>query len=604
MARYKKSILVDPSGKAFSLPIPKKRSYASAEINDLNRDWLMPATSGDSEIRTSLSTVRRRARETERNNPFYEHHLNLQVINLVGPPGIMPQMLLQKPDGSWDEERNNKIESAFRIWGRMENCSVDGLRSWIDLQKLLVRSLDRDGEILFLIFKGPQYGPFGYQLKPLEGDHLDEGYFSQLPNGNYIKMGIEFDPYGKPIAYHLLSRHPGDFYGSGNFERIRFEASRVIHVFDPSRRASQNRGISKGASALVTLHHQEAAEEATLIAYRAAACQSGFLEREMDAMGEVVGDAEDDSAGEVFFELEPGVYRKLPPGFKFVPHNPSFPTTEYQEFAKHLLRKSSAGLGSPYHSLSWDLEGVNFSSIRSGTLDFRDACSMMHKFIEEHFCERVFSDWLEMALLTKAIDLPFEQFEELNNPEFRYWQPRGWDWVDPQSDALANIIQSDAGLLSKTEIIAKRGGNIEDTWRALAREKDLRKTFGLSFGAQLQPLSPPQGDLNREEAMINRELEQMRSDQLREIKEHSEAASIMMRELRAELVSLRKEFRFISEELIFIRKNLTQLLEIFEEPEKATAAGGMKINPSASNFLKPIQEPILKGDGPAPEGME
>jgi lambda family phage portal protein len=576
--KYKKSKILDIHGNSIMMPI-KERNYSAGDYDSLTQDWLMPNTSGDAELRQNLSKVRRRARETERNNPYYENSLNLQEINQIGPRGLRLQMRLKSSPELLDRELNSRIEEAFGIWCQKENCSIDGLRSWIDIQRLVVRSKERDGEILILKYKGREFGAFGYQLKILEGDHLDENYFDQLQNGNYIIMGIEYSPLGKPVAYHIFANHPGDYWGfqGQNSDRIRIPADRIVHIFNVSRRASQHRGITEGVSVLKTLHHQEGGEEATIVAYRSAACQSGFLERELDAVGDVVGDSKDSETGESFFDLTPGIYRKLPAGIRFVPHSPNFPPTQYPPFAKHMLRKASAGLGVPYHSLSWDLEGVNYSSIRAGTIDFRDMCAMEHQFLADHFCEEIFKDWPEMAILSGQLDLPFAKIEEILKPANHYWQARGWDWVDPSADVDADIRAKDAGLKSASEIISKRGGNLEDIWAEIASEKDLRKQLGLAFGSQLSinsaskksskekdedlDLQDEDGQQQEEQKNMNHELEQLRSMQMLELKERLDTSILTSMEANSRLSEISKKMRSLEESLGLLGEKLLAHIE-------------------------------------------
>jgi capsid protein len=52
--------------------------------------------------------------------------------------------------------------------------------------------------------------------------------------------------------------------------------------------------------------------------------------------------------------------------------SPNYPTGEFLPFHKAMLRSMAAGMGVLYNNLASDLEGVNFSSIRQGTLDERE----------------------------------------------------------------------------------------------------------------------------------------------------------------------------------------------------------------------------------------
>jgi capsid protein len=65
----------------------------------------------------------------------------------------------------------------------------------------------------------------------------------------------------------------------------------------------------------------------------------------------------------------------------------------------------SAGLGVAFSSLSNDLSDVNFSSIRAGLIEERETWKALQKLFVEVVNDRVFSEWLLMALTTGAVNL-------------------------------------------------------------------------------------------------------------------------------------------------------------------------------------------------------
>jgi hypothetical protein len=63
---------------------------------------------------------------------------------------------------------------------------------------------------------------------------MDLNYFNYLmPNGNQIRMGVETDPYGLPVANHLWKRHPAEYSTAPQF-RIRVPAAEIVHLFTRS----------------------------------------------------------------------------------------------------------------------------------------------------------------------------------------------------------------------------------------------------------------------------------------------------------------------------------------------------------------------------------
>ena len=130
-----------------------------------------------------------------------------------------------------------------------------------------------------------------------------------------------------------------------------------------------------------------------------------------------------------------------------------------------------------YNFLANDLENVNYSSIRTGVLDERDAWRELQNWMIKHFLEPVFEKWLEMALLTQALPLPFSKFDKFNAST---WQTRGWAWVDPKKDMESNILANKQGIKTQAEIVSEQGKDLEDVYSQLAKEKELREFYGIT----------------------------------------------------------------------------------------------------------------------------
>ena len=165
----------------------RKRSYQGAAINRLTNDWLSPVTSADQEIRASLSRLRQRCRELERNNDYVRRFLSGLESNVLGHAGIGLQMKVTENGGRPDTLANDLIERAWRDWARSESCTVTGRMTWFDVQRLALRSTARDGDCILRMIRDAQ----GFRLQLLEGDRLDINYnLAKLDSGNEVRMGV------------------------------------------------------------------------------------------------------------------------------------------------------------------------------------------------------------------------------------------------------------------------------------------------------------------------------------------------------------------------------------------------------------------------------
>lgn len=186
-------------------------------------------------------------------------------------------------------------------------------------------------------------------------------------------------------------------------------------------------------------------------------------------------------------EADPGSFGVLPEGYSLETFDPQHPAGNFGDFVKGCLRSIAAGLNVSYNSLASDLEGVSFSSIRSGTLEERDQWRTHQAYLVDYFCMPIYRAWLEMALLTGDLKLPIEMKSKFNRVQFR---PRGFAWVDPLKDIKAAAEGVALGVTTRTEICSRHGMQFEDVAQQLSMEKDLMESLSIADVLAPEPLTP------------------------------------------------------------------------------------------------------------------
>jgi lambda family phage portal protein len=195
-------------------------------------------------------------------------------------------------------------------------------------------------------------------------------------------------------------------------------------------------------------------------------------------MGEYVGD-DKDAKNNPITEAEPGIFEKLPAGYKFSAFLPEHPTAQYSPFIKGSLRGVSSGFNVSYNSLANDLEGVNFSSMRVGAIDERDNWKDLQQWMIEDFICQVFEAWLEMLLLTDRTNLPYSKYEKFNSAE---WRGRVFDWVDPVKDMEAELSTVRAGWKSPRQVVLDRFNvELEDLYEQISADQKLAEKYGIKI---------------------------------------------------------------------------------------------------------------------------
>jgi len=283
----------------------------------------------------------------------------------------------------------------------------------------------------------------------------------------------------RPVAYHVLTRHPGDSYEvsikAAATRRERIPADEIIHLYDP-KRVSQSRGVPWLYCIMRRLKMLGVYEENELVAAGVAASKMGFFKSE-DGEG-YTGEGKD-AQGNIISSADPGTFEQLPAGVDFVAWDPQHPSTAFGAFLKAMLRGAASGGNVSYPTLANDGEGVNFSTLRHFALEEREHWKKMQTWVIEHLCDEVYESWLLMGLTTQKIPLPVNKFEKFNAP---IWRPRGWRWVDPLKEMKAYTEAVNAGFISAQDVASELGMDIEDVYAQLAHEAKLREKYGVKIG--------------------------------------------------------------------------------------------------------------------------
>ncbi|NBV43025.1 phage portal protein, partial [bacterium] len=276
-------------------------------------------------------------------------------------------------------------------------------------------------------------------------------------------------------AYYFSSTQDDDvYYRLGGRNYVRVPAEEVIHGFI-SDIVGQKRGLPWMATSLYRMKMLHGFEDAALVNARVTASKMGFFERE-----EGYGPEEDEDY-ELTMDVEPGMYRELPPGVRVKEINPQYPNGELAVFSKSMLRGIASGLGVAYNNLANDLEGVNYSSIRQGTLDEREHWKDLQEWFIEALIEPVFEAWLPIALLSGRItvkDKPLKA-ERLDKYRIVEWQPRRWQWIDPRADVVAAVESKNNLLTSPGQIIRDQGRDPDAVWREIAADINQMREAGI-----------------------------------------------------------------------------------------------------------------------------
>ena len=473
------------------------RRYQAAQNNRLS--FAASSSSADAELINGLRALRDRSRELVRNNVYARRAKSITVNNVIGK-GVGLQGQVKRAQGNkLLTTANAAIERAWRAWSLATNCHLGGALHFADIERLAMGEIFEAGEIFIrtrVMRLGDSRVPLALEL--IEAERVADDHEITPTAGGEVTLGIERDETGRPLVYYFHKRHPQDYRrGPYSDSVVAVPASEVIHLRIVDR-WPQARGVPMMHAAILRINQHGEFEDAALIAARIGASKVGFYEQEEWAQNEDMGDGKE-ADGTSNAKIEPGQFFQLPPGYRFTPFDPTYPTEAFDPFTRASLRGIAAGVGVSYESISRDYSQSNYSSSRLALLDDRDTWQTLQAWWIRTFREPLHRMWLQQAVIAGAIP-EIDRVAYLSDIE-RFsavrFKPRGWTWIDPAKEVRAYKEAERAGYITKSDVIAATAGgaDLEDVITARRNELDALEDAGLvTDTTNAAELSDDQGD--------------------------------------------------------------------------------------------------------------
>lgn len=495
-------VLFDASGRAMSpAQLRKAKGQAKAMLtgfkganSDDLAEWAFLPLEINALLRNDLRKLRARSRDLARNDDTARRFLNILKQNVLGHSGILLQAKNKLRSGKPDKKWNDEIEREWKLFGQkrrrrgqFESPSACGQLTLREIAWLILWNRAIDGECFVQILPGYPHNRHRFAVRFLNPDLLDSGYCVEQPSGNRVEMGIEFDEFDRPVAYHFSEQHPNRKFSRASAKRLRIPASQIIHIF---RREyiGQKRGIPDFAAIMHKAKMLNGVHEAIVIGWRVAASKMGFFVNEDPDPMDI---GQPDESGDFVMDATPGSFEKMPTGFSDLKlFDPDYPTSTYESGHRVFMQQLSNGLNVSSPTLSNDYSGVNYSSLRQALLEDREGWRCVQAEMIDDCYQPLFDEWYEWtARITGRISTaaPGRQLEPVIA-----WQPRGWPWVDPLKEVKAHVTAIDANLRTRQSIIAETtGADFADTVQELGEEKAMLDEHGLVTAAEPTPGEPP-----------------------------------------------------------------------------------------------------------------
>lgn len=463
-------------------PPVMRRSYTAALSEARFSDFSRSKGSADYELMIGLAALREKSRNLARNSNTMRRYIRLLQQNVVGASGFVYRCRVKFADGKLDIVLNRNVEWAFWRW--MKTPTVDGVMTGHEMQKQAIATWARDGEYFVEKVYNPRY-PDGMALNPIEADLIDETLNTVYSaTGNQIKMGVEVDQYGRPVAYHVLTQHPGDpgWYSKSSARKYRrVEASKIIHLYERLR-PGQTRGEPPASAAINPVKMLDGYREAEVTGRRIAASVMGFFKRALPQAAQIDAIAERpiaDESGAFEIDMSPGTFKQLPDGMDFTKFEATGSQTDYRQFEGQVKKDIAMGLNISNFSLGMETEAVSFSTGRSVLIEDRDYYKMVQTFMIDGLMMPVFLAWFKSHTLSQDSAVPPTKISKVIDQSI--FHGRGWDWVDPSKDVSANAEALKTRQTSLSRVAAQRGIDLADLLQEIADDEAMLKEHGLTL---------------------------------------------------------------------------------------------------------------------------
>lgn len=422
----------------------------------------------------------RRMRYLELNAGLIRQAIGDMALYSVGS-GIKPQA--ESGDEVWDDA----AEAYFREWAE-KNTDITGRYSLFELQHIVCRLMDRDGECFIVKTRGPGGAP---KLQVIESHRVGNAASGAPPPG--MVDGIMFGPYGAPVYYNILR-------SDGSSRQV--PANAVLHLYEPE--------LASGARAYSPLQHSinniiDMMEILSLekLAVKTSSDITRTITRENPQFDGSQSDFEafgmrpqdygnngltDPNEASTFIG---GKILSLAPGEKLESFESSRPNQAFTGFIDHLIRDSLSGF-LPYE-FTYDPTKIGGASVRLIIAKADRKFQHRQSILIQRFLTPVWGYVIGNAIKDGII------------PANDYWHRVQWTTprrvtVDTGRDAIANRADIKAGLKSWTQHQLEMGNDPKAVARELFAEKahfkQLAEEFGLQVSSAIMPENVAPSDVD------------------------------------------------------------------------------------------------------------
>lgn len=455
-------------------------AYDSAGRGRLNHGWRATNTSAQIADSMNRETLLARAQDMERNSDVLAGLLGALDRNVVGA-GVR----LQAKTGN--DEMDKRIEALWNAWICPEQCDAQREQSFDEMMRMVVRRECVDGGIL-LVKQYDKDRPIPLCLQAIEVSEIDGTRMTPRVKTNRVVEGVEINARGQPLGVWVRQY---DIHGYQSMESAYLDLEDVIWYWHKTR-PSQRREVSRLACVLDRIRDLDSLLEAMVVKERIAASVAMVVTTSSPdgGFGRASG-LKDTSSGYNGKMITPGMIQKLQPGEDAKIIAPPGQAGNAAEFARLQQRLIASGQGLSYEAVARDLSQVTYSSARQGLIEDDTMFAIERKRLDKHVLRKVYTAFLDAAVLAGALDLP-DYWSERERWTAHEFIPPGRKWIDPIKEVKADVLAVQSGITTLAQIAGERGRDwredMEQRAAELALWEELKSKHGISETSEVKEI--------------------------------------------------------------------------------------------------------------------
>lgn len=482
----------------------------------VRRNWRPAPRDANTDTLRWLPTQRGQSRDLARTHPIAVGAMGTLLDRVVGT-GLA---LVSTPNAQalgWSDEQaiewRAAVQREFSLWADSAECDLHLAGNFYDRQRLVLESMRESGDCFTLLpdadpAEASADVPYRLRLQVLEADRI--GNPGGLQDTAEVAGGVRCSASGRPLAYHVYTRHPGaqmfgglggmgNPYGGQWIERRGATARhRILHHWLPTR-PEQRRGVPWLAPIIALLKDLDTYTDAEIKAAVVSAFFTVFIKSDSGA-SPVFGDDAAGAAGDEI-AMGPAAVVGLAKGEDAVFADPKRPNVAFDPFVQALLQQVGMALGIPFELLIKRFNS-SYSASKAALLDAWMFFRGQRTWLARSFCQPVYETWLSEAVATGRVRAPGYFSDALLRWAYSQaaWIGDSQGSINPRDEVAAYIDAVEANLMTheraEWELFSS---DFNDTLQVKASERRRLDEAGLrqqprpGAAAPNAEQAPPQG---------------------------------------------------------------------------------------------------------------